>query len=100
MQSLTRVLQNDFCRLKQLSRPYSHTWSPINKFSWGNKKSLDDAREEGSTCVNKFWSCTETITMNLLIYLRQWVLELFGDVKKGPQVNLEFQGRSSCLECW
>lgn len=31
------------------------------------------------------------IVAESLDVLEQWVLELFGDVKKGPQVNLEFK---------
>ncbi|KAK9944599.1 hypothetical protein M0R45_010160 [Rubus argutus] len=42
-----RVLQDDFCRLLQLQGHTSSPGHPFKKFSWGNKKSLDDEKEKG-----------------------------------------------------
>ncbi|XP_004300711.1 PREDICTED: insulin-degrading enzyme-like [Fragaria vesca subsp. vesca] len=97
-----RVLQNDFCRLEQLQGHTATPGHPFNNFSRGNKRSLDDAREKG---INLRQQIMQMYTdyyhgglMKLVVIggesldiLEQWVLELFGDVKKGPQVNLEFK---------
>ncbi|KAM5572813.1 nardilysin-like [Rosa sericea] len=97
-----RVLQNDFCRLEQLQGHTATPGHPFNKFTWGNKKSLDDAREKGINLCQQIMKLYRDYyhggLMKLVVIggesldeLEQWVLELFGDVKKGPQVNLEFK---------
>ncbi|PRQ34787.1 putative insulysin [Rosa chinensis] len=97
-----RVLQNDFCLLQQLQCYTSSPGHPFNKFSWGNKKSLVNAKEKGIDLreqIMKFYSDyyhgglmkLVVIGGESLDVLEEWILELYGDVKSGPQVNLEFK---------
>ncbi|PRQ34797.1 putative insulysin [Rosa chinensis] len=96
------VLQNDFCRLQQLQGHTSSPGHPFNKFSWGNKKSLDDAKKKGINLQEQILKLYRdnyhgglmklvVIGGESLDVLEHWVSELFGDVKKDPQVNLEFK---------
>uniref|UniRef100_A0A0A9EIF6 Uncharacterized protein n=1 Tax=Arundo donax TaxID=35708 RepID=A0A0A9EIF6_ARUDO len=53
-----QVLQSDSCRLDQLQ---SHTCSqghPLNRFTWGNKKSLVDAMGSGINLREEIYRCT------------------------------------------
>ncbi|KAE8039413.1 hypothetical protein FH972_011826 [Carpinus fangiana] len=101
-----QVQQNDACRLQQLQCHTSASGHPFNRFFWGNKKSLADAMEKG---INLREQILKLYTdyyygglMKLVVIggesldvLESWVKELFGDVKKGPQVNLEFKVEGS-----
>ncbi|XLT67154.1 hypothetical protein HN873_023593 [Arachis hypogaea] len=42
-----QALQSEACRLQQLQRHTSAIGHPLNRFFWGNKKSLVDAMEKG-----------------------------------------------------
>ncbi|XP_048324468.2 nardilysin-like isoform X2 [Ziziphus jujuba] len=97
-----QVLQNDACRLQQLQCHTSAPGHPFNRFFWGNKKSLVDAMEKGinlrEQILNLFKEYYHGGLMKLVVIggesidvLESWVMELFGNVKKGPQVNLEFK---------
>uniref|UniRef100_UPI0005CAB675 insulin-degrading enzyme-like n=1 Tax=Fragaria vesca subsp. vesca TaxID=101020 RepID=UPI0005CAB675 len=68
----------------------------------GNKKSLDDAKDNGINLQERILKLYRDYyhggLMKLVVIggeslnvLEHWVLELFGDVKKGPQVKLEFK---------
>nr|XP_004296020.2 PREDICTED: insulin-degrading enzyme-like [Fragaria vesca subsp. vesca] len=97
-----RVLQNDFCRLRQLQCYTSSPGHPFNRFSQGNKKSLDDAMKKGINLQEQILKLYRNYyhggLMKLVVIggesldlLEKWILELFGDVKTGTQVNLEFK---------
>ncbi|KAL9320134.1 hypothetical protein ACSQ67_011973 [Phaseolus vulgaris] len=64
-----QVLQNDACRLQQLQCHTSAHNHPLNRFFWGNKKSLVDAMEKG-------------------INLREQILKLYGDYYHGGLMKL------------
>ncbi|XP_051113236.1 nardilysin-like isoform X2 [Andrographis paniculata] len=90
-----QVLQNDLCRLQQLQCHTAAFGHPLNRFFWGNKKSLSDAMESGINlrdCIlklyhdNYYGGSMKLVVIggeNLEI-LESWVLDLFSDVKKGP----------------
>nr|XP_011461419.1 PREDICTED: A-factor-processing enzyme-like isoform X2 [Fragaria vesca subsp. vesca] len=95
-------LQDDFSRLGQLQGHTSSPGHPFNRFSCGNKKSLDDAKDNGINLQERILKLYRDYyhggLMKLVVIggeslnvLEHWVLELFGDVKKGPQVKLEFK---------
>ncbi|KAL6902039.1 hypothetical protein ACP4OV_004915 [Aristida adscensionis] len=94
-----QVLQSDSCRLYQLQ---SHTCAqghPLNRFTWGNKKSLVDAmgsginlREEILQMYNRNYHGG---MMKLVIIggepldvLEGWTMELFSKVKAGPLLDI------------
>lgn len=96
-----QVLQNDACRLQQLQCHTSALNHPLNKFFWGNKKSLVDAMEKGIDLREQILKLYKDYyhggLMKLVVIggesldvLESWVVELFGAVKKGPQVNPKF----------
>ncbi|KAK9279411.1 hypothetical protein L1049_013090 [Liquidambar formosana] len=93
-----QVLQNDACRLQQLQCHTSAPGHSFNRFFWGNKKSLIDAMEKGINLreqILKLYSHyyhgglmkLVVIGGESLDVLENWVLELFGNVKKSPQVK-------------
>ncbi|XP_010522008.1 PREDICTED: nardilysin-like [Tarenaya hassleriana] len=93
-----QALQSDACRLQQLQCHTSGTNHPFNKFAWGNKKSLSDAMERGVNlrdCIMKLYKehyhgglmKLVVIGGESLDVLESWVVELFADVKKGPQIR-------------
>ncbi|XP_050368323.1 nardilysin-like [Argentina anserina] len=97
-----QALQNDACRLEQLLCHTASPGHPFNRFAWGNKKSLSDAMEKGINLREQILKLYRDYyhggLMKLVVIggesldvLENWVLELFGNVKKGPQVKLEFK---------
>ncbi|KAL5582861.1 hypothetical protein UlMin_015303 [Ulmus minor] len=97
-----QVLQNDACRLQQLQCHTSAPGHPFNKFFWGNKKSLGDAMEKGinlrTRILDLYTDYYHGGLMKLVVIggesldvLENWVVELFGNVKEGPQVNPKFK---------
>lgn len=92
-----QILQNDACRLEQLQCHTSIPGHPFNRFSCGNKKSLIDAVEGGINLREQILKLYRDYyhggLMKLVVIggepldeLQNWVVELFGNVKKGPQV--------------
>ncbi|XP_057953275.1 nardilysin-like isoform X2 [Malania oleifera] len=93
-----QVLQSDACRLQQLQCHTSAPGHPLNRFFWGNKKSLVDAMEKGINLREQILKLYKdnyhgglmklvVIGGETLDALENWVLELFSNVKKGPQVK-------------
>lgn len=96
-----QALQSDDHRLHQLQ---CHTTTPghhFNRFCCGNKKSLVDAMEKGINLREQILKLYEDYyrggLMKLVVIggesldvLESWVVELFGAVRKGPQVNPKF----------
>ncbi|TVU47149.1 hypothetical protein EJB05_06736 [Eragrostis curvula] len=94
-----QVLQSDSCRLYQLQ---SHTCSqghPLNRFTWGNKKSLVDAMGSGvnlrEEILQMYLRNYHGGAMKLVIIggepldiLQDWTLELFSKVKAGPLLDI------------
>nr|CAB3500894.1 unnamed protein product [Digitaria exilis] len=94
-----QVLQNDTCRLSQLQ---SHTCSqghPLNRFTWGNKKSLVDAMGSGvnlrEEILQMYMNNYHGGAMKLVIIggepldiLEGWTMELFSNVKSGPLLDM------------
>ncbi|CAF2105579.1 unnamed protein product [Brassica napus] len=100
-----QALQNDACRLQQLQCYTSAKGHPFNRFSWGNKKSLSGAMENGvdlRECIMKLYKeYYHGGLMKLVVIggesldtLESWVVELFGDVKNGSKImpTLEAKG--------
>ncbi|KAJ7964315.1 Insulin-degrading enzyme [Quillaja saponaria] len=97
-----QVLQSDACRLQQLQCHTSEPGHPFNRFLWGNKKSLVEAMEKGINLREQILRLYKDYyhggLMKLVVIggesldvLESWVLELFGNVKNGPQVNPQFK---------
>ncbi|BAT88245.1 hypothetical protein VIGAN_05169700 [Vigna angularis var. angularis] len=95
-----QVLQSDACRLQQLQCHTSSHNHPLNRFFWGNKKSLVDAMEKGinlqEQILKLYGDYYHGGLMKLVVIggesldvLESWVVELFGAVKKG-QANPVF----------
>ncbi|KAG9154982.1 hypothetical protein Leryth_012165 [Lithospermum erythrorhizon] len=95
-----QVLQSDACRLQQLQCHTSLPNHPHNRFFWGNKKSLVDAMEKGVDLREQILTLYHenyhggsmklvVIGGEMLDVLEGWVLELFGNIKKGPQAMPE-----------
>ncbi|KAG2540963.1 nardilysin-like isoform X1 [Panicum virgatum] len=94
-----QVLQSDSCRLSQLQ---SHTCSqghPLNRFTWGNKKSLVDAMGSGinlrEEILQMYMKKYHGGAMKLVIIggepldiLEGWTMELFSKVKAGPLLDM------------
>ncbi|CAD6203559.1 unnamed protein product [Miscanthus lutarioriparius] len=94
-----QVLQSDSCRLYQLQ---SHTCSqrhPLNRFTWGNKKSLVDAMGSGinlrEEILHMYMRNYHGGAMRLVIIggepldiLECWTMELFSKVKAGPPLDI------------
>ncbi|CAN7036246.1 unnamed protein product [Brassica rapa subsp. trilocularis] len=100
-----QALQNDACRLQQLQCYTSARGHPFNRFSWGNKKSLSGAMENGvdlRECIMKLYKeYYHGGLMKLVVIggesldtLESWVVELFGEVKNGSKImpTLEAKG--------
>ncbi|XP_044495752.1 nardilysin-like isoform X2 [Mangifera indica] len=96
-----QALQSDACRLQQLQCHTAVTGHPLNKFFWGNKKSLVDAMEKGIDLREKILKLYRDYyhggLMKLVVIggepldiLESWVVELFANVQKGPGVKPEF----------
>ncbi|XP_019418987.1 PREDICTED: nardilysin-like [Lupinus angustifolius] len=96
-----QALQSDACRLQQLQCHTSTPGHPLNRFFWGNKKSLVDAMEKGINLREHIFKLYNdhyhgglmklvVIGGDSLDLLESWVVELFGAVKKGPQVKPKF----------
>ncbi|XP_062211184.1 nardilysin-like [Phragmites australis] len=94
-----QVRQSDSCRLYQLQ---SHTCSqghPLNRFTWGNKKSLVDAMGSGinlrEEILQMYMKNYHGGAMKLVIIggepldiLESWTMELFSKVKAGPLLDI------------
>ncbi|KAL6649880.1 hypothetical protein ACP70R_014104 [Stipagrostis hirtigluma subsp. patula] len=94
-----QVLQSDSCRLYQLQ---SHTCAqghPLNRFTWGNKKSLVDAMGSGinlrEEILQMYLRNYHGGMMKLVIIggepldvLEDWTMELFSKVKTGPLLDI------------
>lgn len=96
-----QALQNDACRLQQLQCHTSQLGHAFNKFFWGNKKSLVDAMEKGidlrEQILKLYMNYYQGGLMKLVVIggepldtLQSWVVELFGNVRKGPQIKPQF----------
>ncbi|KAL1370247.1 hypothetical protein HN51_000534 [Arachis hypogaea] len=96
-----QALQSDACRLQQLQCHTSAVGHPLNRFFWGNKKSLVDAMEKGVNLREQIFKLYKDYyhggLMKLVVIggdpldvLESWVAELFGAIRKGPQVNPKF----------
>ncbi|XP_030963559.1 nardilysin-like [Quercus lobata] len=97
-----QVQQNDACRLQQLQCHTAAPGHPLKRFFWGNKKSLVDAMEKGINLREQILKLYRDYyhggIMKLVVIggesldvLESWVKELFGNVKKGPQIKLAFK---------
>ncbi|KAH9668337.1 nardilysin-like [Citrus sinensis] len=96
-----QALQNDACRLQQLQCHTSQLGHAFNKFFWGNKKSLIDAMEKGinlrEQIMKLYMNYYQGGLMKLVVIggepldtLQSWVVELFANVRKGPQIKPQF----------
>ncbi|XP_027334300.1 nardilysin-like [Abrus precatorius] len=96
-----QVLQSDACRLQQIQCHTATLNHPLNRFFWGNKKSLVDAMEKGINLREQILKLCKDYyhggLMRLVVIggesldvLESWVVELFGVVEKGPQANPVF----------
>ncbi|PIA59677.1 hypothetical protein AQUCO_00400519v1 [Aquilegia coerulea] len=97
-----QILQSDNCRLEQLQCHTSAPGHPLNRFFWGNKKSLVDAMEKGINLREQILELYKENyhggLMKLVVIggesldtLENWVLELFSDVREGQQMEPEAQ---------
>ncbi|KAJ4866861.1 Insulinase (Peptidase family M16) family protein [Raphanus sativus] len=104
-----QALQNDACRLQQLQCYTSGKGHPFNRFSWGNKKSLSGAMENGvdlRECIVKLYKeyyrgglmKLVVIGGESLDILESWVVELFGDVKKGSKIRPTLEAKGPIWE--
>ncbi|KAG6541670.1 hypothetical protein Mapa_016935 [Marchantia paleacea] len=89
-----QVLQSDSCRLLQLMCHTADKNHPFHTFSWGNKKSLGDPMRKGVDMRGKMLELYKKNylagRMKLSILggesletLKEWAVELFGEVKEG-----------------
>ncbi|KDO49706.1 hypothetical protein CISIN_1g0017302mg, partial [Citrus sinensis] len=96
-----QALQNDACRLQQLQCHTSQLGHAFNKFFWGNKKSLIGAMEKGinlqEQIMKLYMNYYQGGLMKLVVIggepldtLQSWVVELFANVRKGPQIKPQF----------
>ncbi|KAJ1699101.1 hypothetical protein LUZ63_007613 [Rhynchospora breviuscula] len=97
-----QVLQNDSCRLSQLHCETSTPNHPVNKFSWGNKKSLYEAMGNGvnmrEEVLKMFNENYHGGMMKLVVIggepieiLEDWVSKLFIKVKAGPPLKMAIE---------
>ncbi|KAG2260215.1 hypothetical protein Bca52824_079509 [Brassica carinata] len=104
-----QALQNDACRLQQFQCYTSAKGHPFNRFSWGNKKSLSGAMENGvdlRECIVKLYKeyyhgglmKLVVIGGESLDMLESWVVELFGDVKSGSKVRPTLEAKGPIWE--
>ncbi|KAJ4878926.1 Insulinase (Peptidase family M16) family protein [Raphanus sativus] len=104
-----QALQNDACRLQQLQCYTSGKGHPFNRFSWGNKKSLSGAMENGvdlRECIVKLYKeyyrgglmKLVVIGGESLDVLESWVVELFGDVKNGSKIRPTLEAKGPIWE--
>ncbi|KAL3700566.1 hypothetical protein R1sor_018588 [Riccia sorocarpa] len=96
-----QVLQSDSCRLLQLMCHTAYEKHPFHTFSWGNKKSLGDQMLKGVDMRGKMLELYKKYylagRMKLCILggepletMKDWVVELFGEVKAGGNDKLSF----------
>lgn len=94
-----QVLQSDSCRLNQLQSHTCYLGHPLNRFTWGNKKSLVDAMGSGinlrEEILQMYMSNYHGGMMKLVIIggepldiLEGWTMELFSKVKAGPLLDI------------
>ncbi|KAG2324039.1 hypothetical protein Bca52824_006767 [Brassica carinata] len=104
-----QALQNDACRLQQLQCHTSTKGHPVNRFAWGNKKSLSGAMENGvdlRECIVKLYKeYYHGGLMKLVVIggepldlLESWVVELFGDVKNGSKIRPTLEAKGPIWE--
>ncbi|CAH8391672.1 unnamed protein product [Eruca vesicaria subsp. sativa] len=104
-----QALQNDACRLQQFQCYTSAKGHPFNRFAWGNKKSLSGAVENGvdlRECIVKLYKeYYHGGLMKLVVIggesldtLESWVVELFGDVKKGSKIRPTLEAKGPIWE--
>ncbi|KAF3492688.1 hypothetical protein DY000_02058133 [Brassica cretica] len=104
-----QALQNDACRLQQFQCYTSAKGHPFNRFSWGNKKSLCGAMENGvdlRECIVKLYKeyyhgglmKLVVIGGESLDMLESWVVELFADVKSGSKVRPTLEAKGPIWE--
>ncbi|KAJ3682908.1 hypothetical protein LUZ60_013135 [Juncus effusus] len=97
-----QVLQSDDCRLLQVHCNTALPGHPLNRFFWGNKKSLSDAagsgvnmREEILKLYNNNYHAgimkLVVIGGEPLDILQNWVVDLFSKVKPGPQMEISIK---------
>ncbi|KAG9445281.1 hypothetical protein H6P81_016621 [Aristolochia fimbriata] len=97
-----QVIQNDNARLQQLQCHTSFPGHPLNRFFWGNKKSLSDALERGINLREKIMQLYRDNyhggLMKLVVIggepldvLEDWVFGLFGGVKSGVDFKKEMR---------
>ncbi|XP_068634694.1 nardilysin-like [Aristolochia californica] len=97
-----QVIQNDNGRLQQLQCHTAFPGHPLNRFFWGNKKSLSDALEKGINLREKIMQLYRDNyrgeLMKLVVIggepldiLEDWVFNLFGTVKRGGHINEDKQ---------
>ncbi|KAH9309722.1 hypothetical protein KI387_037633, partial [Taxus chinensis] len=96
-----QVLQSDSCRLQQLQCHSAILEHPFNRFTWGNRKSLMEPMSKGVDMRAKILDLySETYLagrMKLSVIggepldtLEEWVVEMFGNVRKGGLEKLNF----------
>eukprot|EP00249_Psilotum_nudum_P016776 c25983_g1_i2 orf=79-3465(+) len=94
-------LQSDASRLTQLQCNTSYPLHPFNSFSYGNRKSLNVAKTKGIDLRNKLLDMYRdhylggkmklaVIGGEPLETLKNWVVELFSEVRGGGQGQLKF----------
>ncbi|CDY54887.1 BnaA10g27980D [Brassica napus] len=104
-----QAIQNDACRLQQLQCHTSTKGHPLNRFAWGNKKSLSGAMENGvdlRECIVKLYKeYYHGGLMKLVVIggepldlLESWVVELFGDVKNGSKIRPTLEAKGPIWE--
>ncbi|KAL2651160.1 hypothetical protein R1flu_019288 [Riccia fluitans] len=100
-----QVLQSDSCRLLQLMCHTADKKHPFHTFSWGNKKSLGDQMMKGVDMRGKMLELYKKHylagRMKLCILggesletMKDWVVELFGEVQAGgnDKLSVTWQG--------
>ncbi|CAM6083277.1 unnamed protein product [Calypogeia fissa] len=96
-----QVLQSDSCRLLQLQCHTANPKHPFHTFSWGNKESLGVPMAKGADMRGKMFElyekCYTAGRMRLTVLggepletLKNWVTELFGEVRGGNEDRLRF----------
>eukprot|EP00250_Pteridium_aquilinum_P001882 c12089_g1_i1 orf=386-3718(-) len=94
-------LQSDIARLSQLQCDTSYEHHPFNCFSWGNRKSLSepiargvDMRSKLMEMYNKYYHAGRmkltVISGESLETLKDWVIEMFGEIRPGMGNPLQF----------
>ncbi|KAF6165843.1 hypothetical protein GIB67_012740 [Kingdonia uniflora] len=95
------ILQYDILRLNQVAFHTAASCHPLNRFTWGNKKSLMDDVKENKIDIHKevirFYDKNyDSASMKLVVIggetlniLQGWVMNLFSDVKQGREKHVK-----------